>query len=284
MRKDKPSRTAYKVAMCILTLSLKPGMAKILPPGIVQATEQLLVASGLAKVKTVRWAKSARMLSVYQAFDRLMPGQFEALGHRKAFCEQQVREAIGAGAKQVLVLGAGFDTLCWRLAAEFPAVQFFEFDHPATASPKAKGVEAMGGRDNLHLVAEDLGQQKLVDLLSGLSDWDPDAQSIIIAEGLVMYLPAEAVGEMFRQCFAAVGDGSRIAFSYIPSGADGRPDVGKWTGLMLWLQNVSGEPWLWSIHPANLSSYLSSLGWTCQQDAAEAAQKFGVEHFVVTQK
>lgn len=54
MRKDKPSRTAYKVAMNIVTLGSKPGMAKFIPPGAVQATERLLVASGAAKTRTVR--------------------------------------------------------------------------------------------------------------------------------------------------------------------------------------------------------------------------------------
>jgi methyltransferase (TIGR00027 family) len=284
MRKDKPSRTAYKVAIGIVTLSLKPGMAEILPPGIVQATEQLLVASGAARAKTVRWAKSSRMLSVYQFFDRLLPGQFEALGYRKAFCERQAREAISAGAKQVLVLGAGYDTLSWRLAAEFPSINFFEIDHPATARLKAKGVEVIGSRKNLHLIAEDLGQRKLDDVLKSHSFWEQNEQTLIIAEGLIMYLPPEAVTEMFQQCSGAVGPGSRIAFSYIPSGVDGRPDVGRWTGLMLWLQKVAGEPWLWSIRQANLSSFLGALGWTCNQNTAEAAQKYGVEHIAVARK
>ncbi|MBC8440858.1 MAG: hypothetical protein H8D87_14410 [Deltaproteobacteria bacterium] len=45
MYKDKPSRTAYKVALNIVTLGAKPEMSRVLPPGIVQATEKLLVAS-----------------------------------------------------------------------------------------------------------------------------------------------------------------------------------------------------------------------------------------------
>ena len=43
MRKNRPSRTAYKVALNIVTLGAKQGMEKILPPGIVEATERLLV-------------------------------------------------------------------------------------------------------------------------------------------------------------------------------------------------------------------------------------------------
>ena len=156
MHKGKPSRTAYKVAVNVVTLGAKPGMNEVLPPGIVDATEDLLVASGVARTGTVRWARSQRAVAIYEALDWMLPGQFEAFAHRKAFCERQVRDGIAAGAEQILVLGAGYDTLGWRLTPEFPGVSFFEIDHPATAGVKARGIEAMGRRDNLHLIAEDL--------------------------------------------------------------------------------------------------------------------------------
>ena len=57
MRKDKPSKTAYKVALNVLTLGAKPGMDEALPPGIVDATEQLLLASGAAGSSVVRWSR-----------------------------------------------------------------------------------------------------------------------------------------------------------------------------------------------------------------------------------
>lgn len=126
MHKNKPSRTAYKVALNIITLGAKPGMDKVFPPGIVEATAKLLVASGLVSATVVRWCRSQRMVAVYEAFDWMMPGQFEAFADRKAFCERQVREGICKGTTQVLTLGAGYDTLGWRLAPEFIDVEFFE--------------------------------------------------------------------------------------------------------------------------------------------------------------
>ena len=93
MRKNKPSQTAYKVALNVVTLGAKPEMDEILPPGIVDATERLLIASGAASATMVRWSHSRRMVSVYEAFDWMLPGQFEAFGHRKAFCERQARGA-----------------------------------------------------------------------------------------------------------------------------------------------------------------------------------------------
>ena len=94
MRKDKPSRTALKVAFNIVTLGSKPGMEAILPSGIVDATRKLLVASGAAGERTVKWAQSQTSVAIYEAFDWMLPGQFEAFAHRKAFCERQVRDGI----------------------------------------------------------------------------------------------------------------------------------------------------------------------------------------------
>lgn len=283
-RTNKPSRTAYKVAVSLITLGAKPGMDAILPQDIVRATEKLLVASGVAEAGTVRLAASPSMVAVYEAFDWMLPGQFEAFAYRKAFCERHVRAGIDTGATQVLILGAGFDTLAWRLAPEYPEANFYEIDHPSTAAFKLKGVEAMGKPDNMFLISEDLGQQKLVDVLAGYEIWDRHAQTVIIAEGLVMYLTPDAVRDLFRECAKITGSGSRIAFSYIPAGADGRLDAGKWTGLMLWLQNVLKEPWLWSIHPEKLGPFLEQHGWTPDAFPEESQEKHGVEFFIAAGK
>lgn len=284
MNKGKPSRTAIKVATSLLTLGAKPEAARKLPDGLLTATEAILIASGVVGEKAVRWCKSRRMLAVYDAFDWMLPGQFDALGARKAFCERQVRAAIGKGATQVLVLGAGFDTLGWRLAPEFPHVNFFEIDHPATAAPKAKGIAAMGARDNLHLIAADLGQRRLVDMLAAHEHWNPTGPSVIVAEGLLMYLPPDAVANLFRQCADITGPQSPIAFTYIPAGTDGRLDAGRWTGLMLWLQKMTGEPWLWAIAPEKLGPFLAAAGWRIDPQAEDGTGKHGVEYFAAALK
>ena len=214
----------------------------------------------------------------------MMPGQFEAFAHRKAFCEHQVREGIGAGATQVLVLGAGYDTLGWRLAPEFPGVGFFEIDHPDTARLKAIGIAELGQRGNLHLIQEDLGERRLVEVLTANQSWDRTAPSVVVAEGLLMYLPPAAPLDLFGQCAEIAGAGSRFAFTYIGAGADGRPDAGRWTGLLLWILKAIGEPWLWCIRPMELSGFLEETGWTNAPDLVRAPSKRGVEFLGVASK
>ena len=96
--------------------------------------------------------------------------------------------------------------------------------------------------------------------------------------------PPKAVRDLFCQCAAIVGVGSRLAFTYNPTGADGRPDAGRWTGLMLWLQKVAGEPWTWSIRLEELGLFLEESGWTYVPERVETARKRGVEFFAVATK
>ncbi len=284
MRKNKPSRTAYKIALNLITLGSKPGMDKVFPSCIVEATAKLLVASGMVSATVVRWCRSQRMVSVYEAFDWMMPGQFEAFASRKAFCEHQVREGIGEGATQILNLGAGYDTLEWCLAPKFPDVEFFEVDHPATAHIKAKGVEKMGTRDNLHFIGADLSKRRLADILTANKAWNLTAQSVVLAEGLLMYLPVAAVRDLFRQCAAMTDARSRIAFTYVGTRDDGLPDAGPWTRFVLWTLKVNGEPWLWSIEPEQLAGFLKKTGWRNAPELLRTTNRQGVEFFSVAVK
>lgn len=283
MENGRPSETAKKVALNILTLGEKTETKPVLPAGIIDATENLLLASGAVKAGIVKRYRSPWMIRVYEAFDWMMPGQFEAFAHRKAFFERQVREGIADGMGQVLILGAGYDTLGWRLAAEFPDVRFFEIDHPATARLKAKGIEVMGPRTNLHLIARDLGSTRLVDVMNSVPQWDKGVPAVILAEGLLQYLAPEAVRDLLTQC-AAIATASRMVFSYIPTHPDGGPDAGPWSGLTLWLLKMGGEPWLWSIRPDQLNPFLAATGWTSAPDLLAEETLRGIERFAVARQ
>lgn len=281
MRKDVPSRTARKVAINVVMLGSQSGTDRLLPSGSAEATARLLVAAGAVRERTVRLAQRPSMVGFARWFDWMMPGQFEAFARRKQFCESEVRRAIEAGATQVLVLGAGYDTLAWRIAPAFPDVRFYEIDHPATARAKAKGVAELGPRENLHLLAEDLAHERLSDVLTRAPGWEGIADSVVVAEGLLMYLPEAAVRELFRQIAASSGPGSRVVFSYVGLGGDGRPYAGPWSRLARWTVSLMGEPWLWGHPAATLDDFLRPCGWQqiplCDGNTARA----GVEYFSV---
>lgn len=266
------------MALNILTLGVKPDTAAVLPAGIVEATERLLLSSGAVSRGVAYWSRLPATVSLYMAFDWMMPGQFEAFAYRKKFFEDQVRQAIDRGTTQVLVLGGGYDTLGWRLAAEYPEVEFFEIDHPPTALHKAKGIEQMGARSNLHLIAKDLSKHKLNNVLASVEIWDQSKKTIIMAEGLLQYLLPEAVDDLFERC-ASAAQRTLFFFTYVTSRDDGEPDAGPWSGLVLWLLKREGEPWLWSIRPEEIGSFLKDKGWTYAPELVGDRNRHGVEFY-----
>ncbi len=254
MRKGRVSRTALNVAASMVTLGAKPGWHDRLPAGLPELSEALLLASGVFpfSARALELARRPWAVRLATLGERLQPGAFEGLGKRKIFMDQQVCAAIDAGATQVLVLGAGFDTLCLRLASENPAVRFLEIDHPDTARAKQRAVKQLGQPVNLTLLAVDLAQRKLSRVLADSDAWDSSAVSIVVAEGLLYYLTPEAVRQLFDEIRGSVGEGSRVAFSHLF-------DLRRYRMARAALA-LEGEPWLSASEPDELHDYVGS-GW-----------------------
>ncbi len=147
------------------------------------------------------------------------------VGLRKRFMDDEIRAALAGGTTQVLVVGAGFDTTCMRLAAEFEDRLFVEIDHPSTHASKRAGVEALGMmRPNLRLLAADLATTTLAKALAQLEPpgWDGEARTIVVAEGLFMYLLRSDEERFFMAVSELTGPGSRVAFTYMRGGRQNR--------------------------------------------------------------
>ena len=276
MKQGRISQTALKVALGLISLSIKDDWAERLPPGLVEISERLLVSSGspgygpgLMRASRKQW-----MVRVYEFQDRMMAGQWEGFGHRKIFMQRQVEDAISQGARQVLVLGAGFDTLCLRLAPKYPDVQFFEIDHPATSAAKAKGVAAEGQPGNMTQIAADLGERDLSRVLAENDRWDALQPSVILAEGLIQYLRDEEVRNLFREAANCSAPGSRIAFSHI---------IPNERRLLPMILRLIGEPFRSAVRSEDLSSYIDGTGWTIISDV-DTDPAHGMERYAVADR
>jgi methyltransferase (TIGR00027 family) len=276
MKQGRISQTALKVALGLITLSVKDDWSQRLPPDLVEITERLLLASGspgygpgLMRMSKQRW-----MIRAYQFQDRMMPGQWEGFGHRKVFMNQQVEAAIEQGARQVLVLGAGFDTLCLRLAPKYPEVRFVEIDHPSTSVAKARGIEKVGQPENMIQIAADLGERSLPKVLSEDGHWDASQRSVIVAEGLFQYLTDEEVRGLLTDAAACTSPGSRIAFSHAIPGD---------RKLLSALVRLISEPWKSEVRSEDLPSYVDGTGWAMISDVDDDAEH-GVERYGVAER
>ena len=277
MQNLRPSETALKVAYGMLALSAKPGWKDKLPENLAEVTETLILE---AKVfgyghRVLNASRRHWMVGLYDRFEKVMPGIFEGIGERKLFMESCVLSAIDSGAKQVLIVGAGFDSLCIRLAKRYPEVLFVEVDHPATGTAKARGVKKLGQPENLHLIKADLGEKPLSDLLSHFEPWKAHERSITIAEGLLYYLPPVAVQELFHHLLRITGEGSEVAFSYMENH--------KQHGWALGMLNALREPWLSSASSSELSRYIGP-GWAVPDNPNPTQYRSGLEQFALVKR
>src|SRR5690349_9888303 len=87
-----------------------------------------LNAKGKQSLAKVEQAARSRKRSMALEMARAMA---DMIALRTAAIDTAVRDAIAAGAKQLVVLGAGYDGRAWRMP-ELTGVKVFEVDHPAT--------------------------------------------------------------------------------------------------------------------------------------------------------
>jgi methyltransferase (TIGR00027 family) len=176
--------------------------------------------------------------------------------------------------RQVLIVAAGYDTLALRLSNEFPTVHFWEVDHPATSKCKQRALAALGQPKNLHTVAADLTQLSLHDALlvdnnnnnnnkNKNNKYDPNAPTVVVMEGLLMYLTEHQVQQLFNDVSSVVGPkGSSVCFDFVGwKESKNLADIGWLAPFMHWWLRRRGEPWLWGVDPARLSSFFSNTRW-----------------------
>ena len=131
---------------------------------------------------------------------------------------------------------------------------------------KRRGVEAIGARENLHLAAADLAVVPLSAAMRRSPGWDPEVRTIMVAEGLLMYLDDAQIRGLFEELGACTGPDSLVAFSHLLSLDAASP--AEHLGLRL-----MGEPWLSAVSRVALPAYVASFGWRVvhQDDGPEQA-------------
>lgn len=164
-----------------------------------------------------------------------VPGIGAHYAWRKRRIRQWARQACADGVRQVLILGAGFDGLAQTLLDAAPAARVFEVDRPATLAAKRAALAALGLDDaRLQLCPGELGALPLARWLRGLPGFAPELPTLVIAEGVFMYLPLDTVQTLLRQLARALPDADLIASAMdlrrdgTPGFARQRPWVGRW--------------------------------------------------------
>ena len=126
--------------------------------------------------------------------DERWPGPRPSAVARTRLIDDLVEAALAAGARQVLLLGAGYDSRAYRLPG-IARVPVFEADHPATQAVKRRllrGAVRPERRRHVRFVPVDLLVEDLGDALlaAGFGALEP---TVVVWEGVTNYLTEAAV-------------------------------------------------------------------------------------------
>jgi methyltransferase (TIGR00027 family) len=184
-----------------------------------------------------------------------IPGILLHYALRKKCIAELVRLALANGVAQVVILGAGFDPLSSELQGEFPTARFWEIDHPATQRHKVQACSKIG-IERVHFVAVDLSAVGLDREALISSGFDPAKPTFWIAEGLLMYFPAEIVSSLIRTLDSLSAPESQLAFTFMEKQADGQIRFDSQTKLVTCWLRTHGEPFLWGATRSDLAEFV----------------------------
>ncbi|KAJ1462550.1 S-adenosyl-L-methionine-dependent methyltransferase [Pelagophyceae sp. CCMP2097] len=140
-------------------------------------------------------------------------GYFARLSCVEAMVRDFVRRTRDA---QIIVLGAGFDSLYWRLAQ--PNVGFFEVDSPAVVDEKRRIISmrpALKVEANYHLIACDLRDAAAVANALASAGCDSARPTLVLAECVLAYLPPDDGDALVRWAASAFQTGAFVAYDVL---------------------------------------------------------------------
>src|SRR6476620_4686492 len=140
---------------------------------------------------------------------------------RTHFFDDHFARATDAGIRQVVILASGLDSRAYRLA--WPdGTTIFEIDQPKVLEYKAATLAANDVKPAapLHEVPVDLRNDWPTALRE--NGFDPSQPTAWLAEGLLMYLPADAQDRLFSLITELSAPGSRVAAEAVGVRSDDR--------------------------------------------------------------
>ena len=258
MKSGRASDTALLVARGVLLADATPALRELLPRDCATLTRRLVAAAAPAWWFdfALRHAWSRALL--FAAERGSVPGLVAHFAARKCLLDRIAREALETGCRQIVVLGAGLDALAWRMQKHCAC---FEIDHPSSQEVKRRAFLADTADQPPELIAADLLTASPAAALRAHPCFDPRVPTLLVAEGLTMYLPAERVFNLLRECAGIAAPGSRFAFTFIearpgqpPGFKNARPAVNRWL-------RKRGEPFTWALAREDAARFTAMHGW-----------------------
>jgi methyltransferase (TIGR00027 family) len=195
--------------------------------------------------------------------ERKGPGFPGGVVARTRYIDDLLHSRIEDGIKQLVILGAGYDTRSYRFDA-LKSIKVFEVDNPDTQCYKISTIEKTFGFRPNHIVyvPVDFNKELLSPRLSE-AGFDRTLKTFFIWEGVTMYLTSDAVDEILALVAGNSGPGSSIYFDYmLQSVLDGRCDLPEAKNVRKGSFRGDGkEAYTFGIEDGTIEDFLSKRGF-----------------------
>lgn len=228
-----------------------------------QLAEQMLVAYMKVMLKPCKIGFLRRGLA--NLLEKATPGVYGGIICRKRFVEDKLLESLDTGIDSIVLLGAGLDTLAYRIP-QAAKLKIYELDLPENSAYKKQRLEALYGNipANVSLLPIDFESQKLEDVLVS-AGYSFDQKSYFVWEGVTQYINEGAVRDTF-QFLAKAKSGSRLVFTYVLKDFIDGKNTYDAQGLYERFR-VKSQVWQLGLAPDQISRLLAEYGWTLLEDA-----------------
>lgn len=209
MRDNRSSITASLVAFVRAVYTAAPPALNVAPDPVARALlpTPLRQAAVLLERSPAAGALLRPMLRIASA------GLFDHVALRTAAIDDALRAKLGAGVRQLVLLGAGLDARPYRLP-DLAGVRVFEVDHPATQRFKRARVAGLVPcAREVRYVPVDFERDSLAGELAAAGH-DAAQLTFWIWEGVTMYLHPAAIDATLAQIATRSAPGSIIAVTY----------------------------------------------------------------------
>jgi methyltransferase (TIGR00027 family) len=169
-------------------------------------------------------------------------------------------DALKDDARQVVVLGAGFDSRGYRFQPQLSGVRFIEVDYGPTQEYKKQRVTEVFGvlPQSVLYVPVDFTKDSLLAQLTQ-AGYSEREKTFFLWEGVTYYLPESAVKDTLQFVRDHSAAGSRIAFDYTlstnPNLNNPRTLFARW-----------GEPWLFGFPGGGAAAFVRREGLDVMSD------------------
>lgn len=209
----------------------------------------------------------SRLLSrlLTRFLDYWAPGGQEFLTIRPRLVDDLAVKLAAEGLEQIVILGAGFDTMALRIKDHLREVTVFEVDHPATQTVKQEVMKRIGAHPNIRFVAVDFERDDFVEKLCA-AGFDRSRKSFIVWVGVSYYLTAQSVARTLEQIATISNPGTYLVWDYLISEViDGTTQNHDALDKARRAAQL-GEPWLFGLKTDEVADYLAQFGFQLIKD------------------